>query len=69
MITEYPGVSQSKNWYGGSDQKVIFCGNSPLVLKRKAQTAQASIAPMKTSLQIPAVKKINVQETRRIIRK
>jgi hypothetical protein len=69
MITEYPGVSQSKNWYGGSDQKVIFCGNSPLVLKRKAQTAQASIAPMNTSLQIPAVKKINVQETRRIIRK
>ena len=69
MITEYPGVSQSKNWYGGSDQKVVFCGNSPLVLKRKAQTAQASITPMKASLQVPAVKKVNVQETRRIIRK
>ena len=69
MITEYPGVSQSKNWYGGSDQKVVFCGNSPLVLKRKPQTAQASIAPMKTSLQVPAVKKINVQQTRRTLRK
>ena len=69
MITEYPGVSQSKNWYGGSDQKVVFCGNSPLVLKRKPQTAQTSITPMKTSLQVPAVKKINVQQTRRTLRK
>lgn len=71
MITEYPGVSQSKNWYGGSDQKVVFCGNSPLVLKRKQQTTQTScgIAPMQTSLKVPAVKTINVQETRRIIRK
>lgn len=68
-ITEYPGVSQSKNWYGGSDQKVVFCGNSPLVLKRKPQAAQASITPMKASLKVPAVKKINVQETRRTLRK
>ena len=72
LITEYPGVCQSKNWYGGSDAKVIFCGNSSLVLTRKdtkSQTAGCSIEPMKKELVTPAVKMINVQETRRPLRK
>lgn len=71
-ITEYPGVSQSKNWYGGSDQKVIFCGNSSLVLtpKDKAQTqAACGISPMQKAIQVPGVKVINVQESKRTIRK
>ena len=71
-ITEYPGVSQSKNWYGGSDQKVIFCGNSSLVLtpKDKPQTkAACGISPMQKDLQVPGVKVINVQESKRTIRK
>ncbi len=70
MITEYPGVSQSKNWYGGSDSKVIFCGNSSLVLTpkkdvaSKACTMEASV----NELKVPARKTINVQDTRRILR-
>lgn len=70
-ITEYPGVSQSKNWYGGSDSKVIFCGNSSLVLTRKETKAQpsCSTAPMQKALMVPEVKKINIQENRRTIRK
>ena len=72
MITEYPGVSQSKNWYGGSDQKVIFCGNSSLVLtpKDKPQTkSEYGISPMQKSLQVPGMKIINVQESKRTLRK
>lgn len=71
-ITEYPGVAQSKNWNGGSDQKVIVCGNSPLVLTPKSSTAaQASctIGPMKKALKTPSVKTIDVQATRRTLRK
>ena len=71
-ITEYPGVSQSKNWYGGSDQKVIFCGNSSLVLTPKNKTAaQATcgISPMKKDLQVPGMKVINIQENKRTLRK
>ena len=71
-ITEYPGVSQSKNWYGGSDSKVIFCGNSSLVLtpKNNAKTqATCGISPMKKDLQVPGVKVINIQENKRTIRK
>ena len=71
LITEYPGVVQSKNWYGGSDAKVLFCGNSSLVLTRKETKAQStsSISPMQKALQAPAFKTINVQETRRTLRK
>ena len=67
-VTEYPGVSQSKNWYGGSDSKVIFCGNSKLVLTRKqpakAQKAQA-ISPMSKPLDSPSVMTLDVQKIRR----
>ena len=71
MITEYPGVSQSKNWYGGSDSKVIFCGNSSLILTPKNQTVQSACtkAPMKKALKVPALKHIDIQENRRTIRK
>jgi hypothetical protein len=71
-ITEYPGVSQSKNWYGGSDQKVIFCGNSSLVLTPKdkpATKAECGISPMQKALQVPGMKVINVQESKRTLRK
>ena len=71
-ITEYPGVSQSKNWYGGSDSKVIFCGNSSLVLTRKqpakAQKSQA-ISPMNKPLVTPSVMTFDVQENRRTLRR
>ena len=67
-VTEYPGVSQSKNWYGGSDSKVIFCGNSKLVLTRKqpakAQKTQA-ISPMSKPLDSPSVMTLDVQKIRR----
>ena len=71
MITEYPGVSQSKNWYGGSDSKVIFCGNSSLVLTPKNNAAKktCTVEAATTELKIPARKTINVQETRRALRK
>lgn len=71
MITEYPGVSQSKNWYGGSDSKVIFCGNSSLVLTPKNNAAKkaCTVEAAATELKIPARKTINVQETRRALRK
>lgn len=70
-ITEYPGVSQSKEWYGASDEKVIFCGDSPLVLTRKETKAQKSqaISPAFKPLVTPSVKTINVQENRRTLRR
>lgn len=71
MVTEYPGVAQSKNWYGGSDSKVIFCGNSSLVLTPKTAAAtQACVMDASvTEIKVPARKTINVQDTRRILRK
>lgn len=70
MITEYPGVSQSKSWHGGSDSKVIFCGNSALVLTPKATAAKQScgMEVSTTEIKIPSRKTLNVQETRRILR-
>jgi hypothetical protein len=71
-ITEYPGVSQSKEWYGGTDSKVIFCGNSSLILTRKqpakAQKNQA-ISPMNKPLVTPSVMTFDVQENRRTLRR
>ena len=71
MITEYPGVSQSKNWYGGSDNKVIFCGGRTLTLTpkkaAKAQTCVEIRVPEK--LIVPAVKHLNMQEMKRTFRK
>ena len=70
IITEYPGVSQSKNWYGGSDSKVIFCGNSALVLTPKNPTSRTtSVTPMQKALKAPSVKVINIQDNRRTLRK
>ena len=70
LITEYPGVSQGKNWYAGSDTKVIFCGNSALVLTPKATAAKQScgMEVSTTEIKVPSRKTINVQKTRRILR-
>lgn len=70
LITEYPGVSQSKNWYAGSDTKVIFCGNSALVLTPKATAAKQSceMEVSTTEIKVPSRKTLNIQETRRILR-
>ena len=70
-ITEYPGVSQSKNWYGGSDSKVIFCGGSALKLTPKEETkSQACIelcAPKE--LKAPAKSVVDIQKMKRTLRK
>lgn len=70
LITEYPGVSQGKNWYAGSDTKVIFCGNSALVLTPKATAAKQScgMEVSTTEIKVPSRKTINVQKIRRILR-
>lgn len=70
LITEYPGVSQGKNWYAGSDTKVIFCGNSALVLTPKATAAKQSceMEVSTTEIKVPSRKTLNIQETRRILR-
>jgi hypothetical protein len=70
-ITEYPGVSQSKNWYGGSDSKVIFCGGSALKLTPKEETkSQACIelcAPKE--LKAPTKSVVDIQKMKRTLRK
>lgn len=70
-ITEYPGVSQSKNWYGGSDFKVLFCGNSELTLTRKqsATTSAKTMKPLQKSLKVPSVTKFDTKAVKLEIRK
>lgn len=71
-ITEYPGVAQSKNWYGGSDSKVIFCGGSALTLTpKKAETKAQSCMELSVSKKLvaPAKNEFNVQEMKRTLRK
>lgn len=69
MITEYPGVEKGKSW-STSSSEVIFCGNSALVLTPKQKSAKsASILPLEGRLVKPAVKEINVQENRPVIKR
>lgn len=71
-ITEYPGVSQSKKWYGGSDQKVIFCGGSELVLTRKTKTSAQSYdsrKPLEGELTVPQTTKMDIKDLRPAIRR
>lgn len=70
-VTEYPGVEKAADWSGGNGAEVVFCGNSALVLTRKAEASQQSVlfTPTEKVLKAPFVKPVNVQETRPVIRR
>ena len=66
-ITEYPGVSQSKNWYGGSDEKILFCGGSELTLTKKQTPATANtMKPLAKKLSIPSVTQLEPKKFERV---
>lgn len=70
LITEYPGVEKASDWAGGNGSEVVFCGNSALVLTRKAEAQQqaVSFSPVMRPLKAPVIRPIDVQETRPVIR-
>ena len=70
-ITEFPGVSQSKNWNGGSDEKILFCGNSELTLTKKqsASSNAEKVYVMERWLKTPSVRIIRSNNIKRDIRK
>lgn len=71
-ITEYPGVEQGPTWYSGSMSKVVFCGDSPLVLTKKKTPAASSasvVVPSAEPLAVPVVVPFNVLESRPLIRR
>jgi len=68
MITEYPGVEEGPSWTGGSN-KVIFCGNSALVLTPKSKAAaRASVRPG-TEVHAPEVRVLDLGEHRPVMRR
>lgn len=70
MITEYPGVEKAADWSGGSGSEVVFCGNSALVLTRKAEAQQQAVmfSPAMKPLSVPVMRQVDVRETRPVIR-
>lgn len=70
MITEYPGVEKAAGWAGGNGSEVVFCGNSALVLTRKAEPEQREVmfCPAVKPLRVPVMRQIDVRYTRPVIK-
>lgn len=62
IITEYPGVVKGKNWYSSLNE-VVFCGDSELVLTRKADVQTQSVK-MAGELSAPKVIRADVSDLR-----
>lgn len=67
LITEYPGVEEGNTWTGGSN-KVIFCGNSALVLTPKQKPAKSAISVDSYDVvEVPQMKTLDLREVRPVI--